>query len=478
MDYKEALKYLDSLEVFGIKLGLERIRRLLAILGMPQESYPVAHVTGTNGKGSVSAMLADMISGSGCRTGLYTSPHLLSYRERMQIDRQPISEQDFALCMEKVKTAAEKMARGGDEYPTQFEVLTALAFLYFSMEKVDYAVIEVGLGGLLDSTNVVVPTVSVITNVAFEHADRCGGTLEGVAKHKAGIVKAGVPVVTAANGMPLQIIRDTAKKNNCEIIVFGQDFDAGCIGCDGMLQKIEFESFYGEKWSAVYDLSLLGTYQTANSAVALQALYILKQNDSRIKMETALNALGRTEWPCRFEVMQAGNQKIVIDGAHNPAGMTALRKSLDFYFPEEKRLFLLGILKDKDIEKMIEILLRRTDGVVVTQPQSERAEMPEALGKRLADNCLAVEKDPRLALEKALRLADGKGLLCITGSLYLVGMIRGLLGEYAPVKAPVVPEDGRGIRRFDTTPDGKEKGLHFSDRKCCEGGDEAEPQRS
>ena len=197
MDYKESLSYLESLNVFGSKLGLSRIERLTELLGHPERRYRTVHVTGTNGKGSVSAMTAAILTESGFRTGLYTSPHLTSYTERFVIDGEQASEEDFAAAISAAKEAAEAMLAEGLEQPTEFEVLTAAAFYYFAEKDVDYAVIEVGLGGLLDSTNVIMPEVAVITNVAMEHADRCGGTLEGVAHHKAGIIKRGVPVVTA-----------------------------------------------------------------------------------------------------------------------------------------------------------------------------------------------------------------------------------------------------------------------------------------
>ena len=173
MDYQEALSYLEGLNVFGIRLGLSRIKRLLELLDLPQERYRTIHVTGTNGKGSVSAMVESIIRRSGLHVGLYTSPHLSSYTERMQVNGQPISQQEFADCLSTIKEYVDQMMAEGEECPTQFEVLTALAFFYFAMKQVDYAVIEVGLGGLLDSTNVIVPEVSVITNVALEHADRC-----------------------------------------------------------------------------------------------------------------------------------------------------------------------------------------------------------------------------------------------------------------------------------------------------------------
>ena len=193
MRYQEALAWLEELSRFGIQLGLRRMERLAQLLGNPERRYRIVHVTGTNGKGSVSAMMAAALSRCGIATGLYTSPHLVSYTERMGINGRAISEADFARTLTRVRQAVETMTAAGEESPTQFEVLTAQAFLWFAEEKTEYAVVEVGLGGLLDSTNIIFPDLTIITNVTLEHADRCGGTLEGVARHKAGIIKEGVP---------------------------------------------------------------------------------------------------------------------------------------------------------------------------------------------------------------------------------------------------------------------------------------------
>ena len=242
MNFAQALQYLEDLNVFGSQLGLTRIQQLMELLGRPQVQYRTIHVTGTNGKGSVTAMLAGILTQSGIRTGMYVSPHLVSYTERMQIDGQTIAEQDFADSIAAVKAAAEQMVAGGAEQPTQFEILTAAAFWYFRQQNVEYAVIEVGLGGLLDSTNVIIPEVSVITNVTMEHADRCGGTLAGIARHKAGIIKAGVPVVTAAVGEPLEILQSVAAEKNTDIFVAGQDFSSSFVSFDGQVQHLEFNS--------------------------------------------------------------------------------------------------------------------------------------------------------------------------------------------------------------------------------------------
>ena len=233
MNYEESLAYLDELNVFGMNFGLARIEKLLYLLGEPQKAYKTIHVTGTNGKGSVTAMLASGLQAAGIRTGMYISPHLSSYTERMVIDGRQVSEAQFADALSVVRDICEFMAGEGDEHPTQFEVITAAAFLLFQKEKVEYAVIEVGLGGLLDSTNVILPEVSVITNVTFEHADKCGGTLEGIAHHKAGIMKPGVPVVTGAEGKALEIIREEARGKGLCLLCAGRGFLGSCHEASG-----------------------------------------------------------------------------------------------------------------------------------------------------------------------------------------------------------------------------------------------------
>ena len=326
MKYKQALEFLEELNVFGINLGLGRITKLLELLGNPQNDYKTVHVTGTNGKGSVTAMLAEILKKSGIRTGMYISPHLSSYTERIQVDGSSCSEAEFAAALEVVQRAMDIMDAKGEEHPTQFEVLTAAAFVLFQLKKVEYAVIEVGLGGLLDSTNVIVPAVSVITNVSLEHADKCGGTLEGIAEHKAGIIKTGIPVVTGAEGIALDIIRETAAANGCDIYVMGEDFYAepvnepkgqlsippnlGVTGTgvnDRALMDMQIEALSSLSWSKFsldddsqayqltgfrtdvevmgnmeYRLALLGLHQVSNSSLAVAAAMVLATDDLRI----------------------------------------------------------------------------------------------------------------------------------------------------------------------------------------------------
>ena len=424
MDYKESLSYIESLNVFGSKLGLSRIERLTELLGYPERRYRTVHVTGTNGKGSVSAMTAAILTESGFRTGLYTSPHLTSYTERFVIDGEQASEADFAAAISAAKEAAEAMLAEGLEQPTEFEVLTAAAFYYFAEKHVDYAVIEVGLGGLLDSTNVIMPEVAVITNVAMEHADRCGGTLEGVAHHKAGIIKRGVPVVTAAEGMPLDVLRQKAEEEGSEIFAYGEDFRAAA-GAEG----IDFSS--KDSGAAHYALALGGAYQRQNAALAIRTAMLLAEKHRSVTHETIARALKSVAWPGRFERFALEGVRIVVDGAHNPAGAAALKESLDATFAGEKRVLLLGILEDKDYRAMLRTLVRADDRVVITPPDSARAGDPENLARVAREITQEVEVVPAAdaALSRALDWAAGRRILCAAGSLYLIGNLRRLLLE-------------------------------------------------
>lgn len=426
MNYLESLEYLDELSTFGTKLGLGRIKKLVAYLDNPQLRYKTIHVTGTNGKGSTCSMLSSILTTSGIKTGLYISPHLVSYTERIQIDGKSISEEDFADCISAVKTFVDKMVEDGEESPTQFEVITAAAFLYFAINQVEYAVIEVGLGGLLDSTNVVKPEVSIITNVTFEHAHLCGGTLEGIAEHKAGIIKEGVPVVTAATGVPLDIISQTAEEKNADIFVANNDFGSTYLTFREPYQELKFASeLLGLNFS--YKLKLLGDHQIENSSLAIMTANILGNNDERINRETILDGLALAKWPARFEVFDFAGQVCIVDGAHNPAGMMALRRNLDKYYPDKQRVILLGILKDKDIDTMLVDLLRDDDEIIITTPNSERKASPEYIASKIQNHRVETFANMREALTLARQWAGVDKLLCITGSLYLTGELRNIL---------------------------------------------------
>lgn len=414
MNYDESLKYLENLAVFGVRLGLQRIEELLKRLNNPEKKYKTIHITGTNGKGSTARFIANSLSACGIKTALYTSPHLVSYEERMEISGELISKEEFAQILTKIKTAVDDMITSGAECPTQFEVLTAAAFLYFAEKNIEYAVIEVGLGGLLDSTNVILPEISVITNVTLEHADKCGGTLEGVAKHKAGIIKENIPLVTGAKGEPLEIIKRVAKEKHSEILVMGEDFFA-----EFNWKNLKFKDKFGE---LEYNLSMKALYQRENSAIAVETIFMLAKKEPRIKKDIILKAISNTIHSGRFEKIDG----IILDGAHNPAGITALRETLDALYKDERRAFLLGILKDKSVDKMLSILIRQNDKAIITEPNSERAMKKEelfAFTKKYTDNVVIAKN-----IEDGLQhLKSSEGLKVIAGSLYLIGRARSML---------------------------------------------------
>ncbi len=377
---ENALKYLDSLKIFGIKPGLERIEKIMSKLDNPQNNYPTIHVTGTNGKGSVCAMLAEILKLSGKRVGLFTSPHLESYCERIKIDGENISESDFAAQIDLVKSCGVEA--------TQFEVLTAAAFEYFSRRKVDVSVIEVGLGGLYDSTNIITPEISIITNVALEH-ENILGDLKSIAQNKAGIIKEGVPVVTGATGLPLKIIRAVAAEKNSPIYEITAPVDV--------------------------KINLQGEYQKFNAAVAIQTARILNIDEKIIRA-----GLESVEWAGRFEIING----VVIDGAHNPHGAAALRASLDKNFPAGKRVWIFGALADKNFDEMIKILFRAEDFVIVTPPISERAAAIKILCENLSARGIKNVGVEDIAEAVQLLKNTVGDVKIVAGSLYLIGAAR------------------------------------------------------
>ena len=297
MKYTEALAYLESLGTFGIQLGLARIEALLDRLDHPERRFRSVHVTGTNGKGSTTAMIAAVLTEAGIRTGMYTSPHLVDYPERMRINGIDITREAFAGVLEQTRAAAEAMIAAGQESPTEFEVLTAAAFLWFAQEQAELVVVEVGLGGLLDSTNVIVPEVSVITNVTLDHMDRCGDTVEAIAHQKAGIIKQGVPVVTGAEGAALAVIEAAAQQAGSFCEVLGRDFVVTDSGYKNGRQNFRFT--YGQTAPEMYSLGMLGRHQAYNAALAVRTCQFLGRTDARLRrrqfVKEWLRRLGRDD---------------------------------------------------------------------------------------------------------------------------------------------------------------------------------------
>ena len=423
MTYEQALAYFESLGKFGIQLGLSRIEKLLERLGHPERRFRSVHVTGTNGKGSTTAMIAAILNEAGIRTGMYTSPHLIDYPERLQLCGANISRPAFAAVIAQTKAAADAMIADGLESPTEFEVLTAAAFFWFAREQAELVVVEVGLGGLLDSTNVILPDLAVITNVTLEHTDRCGDTVEEIALHKAGIIKPGVSVVTGAAGAALTVIEAAAKRNGSACELLGRDFAVTGSRVDRVRQI--FELRVGQTPPESYSIRLLGNHQTENAALAVRVCQLLAQRDERLTPAVIRDGLAKAVWPGRFEIF-AGAPLLILDGAHNPDGIRTLRQTLDEVFPDRAIVFLFGVLADKNHAEMAQTLFRRCDRAVVVRPHSDRAAAAEDIAREIIEYVAAVKTGGTIGegLELAKEWAGPDGIVCAAGSLYMIGEVR------------------------------------------------------
>ncbi len=425
--YQDALDVIEGLSRFGSKLGLERIKTLLSELDNPQDKIPVIHIGGTNGKGSVSRMISSVLIRAGYKVGLYTSPHLHSVRERIQINNNLIGKESFVNILNEVLPIIEDLTdRYSDFYLTQFEILTAMAFLYFYRSKVDVVVLEVGLGGRLDATNVVDnPLVSIITNVDWDHMDRLGNTLSLIGREKAGIIKRWVPVVTGASGEGLDVILDTAKSLDAPIYILGRDFFVDWYVLSQVGTEIGFRSKKSQK---EFFSSLRGIYQVDNMAVSLMALEILRDRLS-ISEENVIDGLRDAFWPGRIEIISK-NPTILLDGAHNRGGAEKLSKSISLLF-DLKPTLIVGMLKDKDAYGIISSMIPYVkDSIIVTSPKTNRALDPAILGRVVEElgGRPIIVPDVKEAIRVGLDLE--KEFICVMGSLYTVAEAReSLLNE-------------------------------------------------
>lgn len=439
MTYEEAVAYLEQSASFGIKPGLERIEGILDILGRPEKAYKTIHVTGTNGKGSVTAYIDSVLTNSGRRVGRYTSPHLISYTERMCINGRDITPEAFGAVVAQVATAVTTYVNGGGEPPTQFEILTAAAFLFFKEQAVDYAVIEVGLGGLLDSTNVIVPEVAVITNVTVDHKKYCGDTPAEIAKHKAGIIKAGVPVITAAQGEPLGVIMAEAELKKAPLLIFNKAFAVESRrpmkGCQmitlGTAPKLPVLAELGirEGTKALLLTKLAGVHQAVNLACAAMAVRVLMKHDEAITEETMREGLACTTWPGRFEVITALKRTFILDGAHNAGGAESFQLTYAELFTDTPKTLITAILADKEEEEIISRIVGAKDTVFTVPAPTPRSEDPEVLAKRIGPKATAL---PSVAagLDAAMKITKDGDIIAVAGSLYILGEVEQWLATH------------------------------------------------
>lgn len=417
-EYPNVLAYLYSLEKFGIVFGLENIQWILESIGNPHGFLKTVHIGGTNGKGSVAAMLSHILKAAGYMVGKYTSPHLVSFTERITINEEEITETEVAELTAYIRGQIESV--DPNRAFTFFDFTTALAFEHFRRKHVDITLVEVGLGGRLDSTNVVNPLISIITNVAFDHMDFLGNDILDVTKEKAGIIKRGVPVVTGAQDAPQRIIEETGKSNDSPVYVMGRDFSYEKKGPQSMS--------YSGLSSRLNDIfvNLKGDHQLANAAIALCAAELLSSLGFGLDQREFYTGLSQVTWPGRLEIVRE-KPVVILDGAHNVDGIRALVGFLTSQFPGRRRLLIFGVMKDKEYEKMLGELLPHVDETILTVPKNDRALPPEFMQK-LAPKAIVAD-DVTWALKKAKSMSTDEDVIVITGSLYLVGECKTVIND-------------------------------------------------
>ncbi len=438
MTYREAREFIDNSGRYGSKLGLTAITELMKRLGNPQEKLKIIHVAGTNGKGSTTAMLAAILTAEGYLVGRYISPAVFSYRERIQIGTEAIAEQAVGDTMEAIKPVCEAMVKDGFGHPTTFELETAMAFLYFAREQVDFAVIEVGLGGRLDATNVIRhPVLSVITSVSMDHMQYLGDTLEKITREKAGIIKKGAPVVTG-NRDPrvIGVIRQVCHERGVRLIEAAGDIfvSEAASGTASALSNIRL-SPEGSKFSyegQEYEFQLSGEHQIANAVLAIQAAKTLRELGYAVKESSIINGLKQARWGGRLEIL-ARKPYFIIDGAHNEDAALQLRKVLLDLYQDTRKIFILGVLADKDYEKILKITAPLAGVIITVTPDNSRA---------LASSLLAREAgaytDARIidagsienAVKAAYEQARPEDMILAFGSLSYLGALKEYRSEW------------------------------------------------
>jgi len=436
MNYQQAYGYVESLSGVGIIPGLERIRELCKRLGDPQNELRIIHVAGTNGKGSTASYTASVLKCAGYKTGLFVSPAVRDYREKFRIGNRMISQKKYAEIMEDVKAACDDMVSNGFEQPTPFEVETALAFVFFAREACDFVVLECGMGGQMDSTNVVENTlVEMITSVGMDHMKFLGNSVKEIAKQKAGIIKPGSTIICMEQcGEVLEVVRQIACERGA-----GFELSSESEATD-IHYGLEKQSFRLENLGRL-EIHLAGEFQIANAILAVNACRELVKRGYAIPEKAIREGLAETIWPGRLTVI--GKKPLfVIDGAHNEDAARKLAKSIEIYFTNKRIIYIIGVLKDKDYGRIIELTAKYADQIItVTPPENPRALEALDLAKEIAKvhPAVTVSSSPEEAVEMAKLLAGKEDVILAFGSLSYLGRLMDIM-EYDKKKAPC----GRG----------------------------------
>lgn len=428
MKYEEAMKYITEVGNFGSNYGLERTYKLLEYLDNPEKDLKLIHIAGTNGKGSTTSMITEILIGAGYKVGMYTSPFIEEFEERIQINRNNIPKEILATLMDEIKIAVDKVIEDGYNHPTEFEIITVLMLLYFKKENIDFGVIEVGLGGTLDSTNVITPILQVITSISFDHTNLLGNTLEEIAGEKAGIIKKEIPtVIYPQQEEALKVIKNKCLEMGSDLYIANNE-------------NLKFENVVNRdkpyqllKYNNEIDilLPLLGEHQIINLSVAMKAIEVLNnRNITDISVGSIVKSIKNVTWKGRLEVL-SNNPYVVIDGAHNIQGIETLSRNIKKYFKYNNLYLILGILADKDVDEMVKVITPMAKKVYAVTPNSIRAELAEDLKNEIIkynENCQAYD-DYKEAYLSALNNADENDLVLSSGSLYMIGDMRRIINK-------------------------------------------------
>lgn len=433
MNFPKAIEFLNSLVDYSHipnldyspeKFDLQRMRDLLGLMGDPQNAFPIVHVAGTKGKGSTAAMMAAVLQAAGYRVGLFTSPYLFDFCEQIQINRGSISHEELSDQVEALKPLLGKVTN-----ITTFEATTAIAFQYFKDQQVDIAIVEAGLGGRTDATNVVDPLLSVITSISYDHMGVLGRTIESIAEHKAGIIKPGKPVVVARQVYPevLNIVLEIAKVSESEVMQVENEITSTAVShsLDGQRLEVRFENAHKSIWDGDYALSLLGAHQMDNASTALTALSKLKEIGFTITKQDIYDGLRLVFWPCRFEVVSR-DPLVVLDSAHNVDSAIKLKQAIADYLEGYKIILIFGASVDKNIAGIFEVLLPMVYKVIFSKSTHPRAAEPAMLVKLVIDNPLSCEVVENIteAILSAKKQADKQTAVVVAGSIFIAAAAR------------------------------------------------------
>ena len=452
--YQEALKFLYEARLFGMKLGLQNIRYMLDRLECPEKCFLTVHIAGTNGKGSVAAMVESVLRAAGHRTGLFTSPHISSFRERFRIDGEMIGRNEVVRLVNMIVPIAKKMKTdAGLEHPTFYELAAAMAAQYFAENRVDVAVFETGLGGRLDATNALPAKINVITSIGLEHQQYLGSTIEEIAGEKAGIIKKGASVIIAEQQPEVMVLLEkAASENDAHIARVGKEVTWSNRRLGGDVQTVDIKTSAG----TYKDIKcpLLGLHQINNLCAAIGSIEAVESYGFDISQDYLRKGISNTKWPARFEIVR-GNPAFVLDAAANPHAALSVAATLnEWRRPGERVLLVLGMLDDKDFLGFADIIVPLANEIVITEPESERAFPAKNLYEQVRRMAFDGEIHVIPSIVEALvfaseKMKDTNGFVLITGSLYLMGRARGFLG-LAPVDDDVSLTDNLADMRKET----------------------------